>query len=148
MILERSTSYWSVGIILTWHPGGARDHDGTKTDGWTGEVEYYDDGWTGDDNPDAGKLCTEGTLRTRYVIADGTSQTAIRAIVDTLIADASRLGIEFRTGDGDLPRLYVPGDGEWEDRPLPDGWRQLLAAEAARIGWATYSTNAARHTNP
>lgn len=139
MILEKSTAHWAVGITLTWHPDGARDRDGNKVDGWTGEVGYYDDGFA-DDDTDAGNLSTEGALRTRYVVADGTRQSAITAIVDTLIADAARLGIKFRTGEGDLPRLYVPGDGEWADTPLPDGWRQLLAAEAQRIGWKTYDT--------
>jgi hypothetical protein len=141
MILELSTTYWATGIILTWHPDGARDQAGNKVHGWSGEVGYYDDGFR-DDDTDAGKLSTQGTLRTRYVVADGTEQTAVRAIVDTLIADAQRLGIEFRTDGDHQPRLYVPGDGEWADHPLPEGWRELLAAEAARIGWDTYAPQA------
>jgi hypothetical protein len=144
VILERSTTYWSVGITLTWHPEGARDEKGAKVDGWSGSVDYYDDGFAGDDDADSGTLCTEGTLRTRYVVADGRQQTALSAIVDTLIADAARLGIEFRISGKDSARLYVPGDGEWDSHPLPDGWRQLLAAEAERIGWVSYKPEAAR----
>lgn len=140
MILERSTHYWAVGITLTWHPASVRDHDGNRVDGWSGEVDYYDDGFA-DDDPDTTKLSTQGTLRTRYIVADGKQQSAITAIVDTLITDAGRLGIKFRA-DGGLPWLYVPGDGEWEDKPVPDGWREMLAAEAERIGWATYSVKA------
>jgi hypothetical protein len=139
VILELSTTYWSVGIVLKWHPEGARDHDGNKAPGWSGEVEYYDDGWAGDDDADAGKVSTEGVLRTRSVVADGGQRTALAAITDTLIADASRLRIKFRDHEH-LPRLYVPGDGKWADTPLPDGWRELLAAEAARIGWKSYPT--------
>lgn len=146
MILERSTTYWTTGITLAYHPDGARDRGGNHLPGWSGELDYFDDGWAGDDDADAGKICTEGTLRTRYVIKDGVQQSALRAIVDTLIADAGRLGVRFRPAMP--PRLFVRGDGEWGDVPLPDGWRELLAAEAARIGWATYDTNTDRHTNP
>lgn len=138
MILERSTQYWSVGITLAYHPEGARDDNGNKTPGWSGEVDYYDDGWAGDDDTDTGKLCTEGILRTRYVIVDGAQQSAVRAIIDTLIADSGRLGIRF--GSADMPpRLFVRGDGEWDDTPLPDGWRELLSGEAERVGWDTYT---------
>ncbi len=143
MIRERSTTYWSVGITLKYHPDGARALDGKRIPGWSGEVEYYDDGWAGDDDADTGKVCTQGTLHTRYIVADGQEQTALSAIIDTLIADAGRLGIEFRISGEDTARLYVPGDGEWPDRPLPDGWRELLATEAERIGWAAYGRQVA-----
>lgn len=137
MILQRSTTYWSIGIVLTWHPDGARDHDGTRVPGWSGQLDYLDDGWAGDDDADSGNVSTEGTLRTRYVLRDGNNQTAIRTIIDTLIADATRLGIQL--GSAEVPpQLYVPGDGEWEDSPAPEGWREMLAVEAQRIGWSTY----------
>lgn len=142
MILDRSTGYWSVGIVLTWHSDGARDAKGNKIPGWSGAVEYYDDGWLGDDNADAGLVATQGELTTRYPVADGDSRTALSAIVDALLADAGRLGIQFGT-DHTPPRLYVPGDGEWKEPPLPGNWRELLATEAQRIGWDTYGVTPA-----
>lgn len=138
MILHKSTSYWATGITLTWHPDIPADYQGARTTGWSGKLDYFDDGWAGDDNPDRGRIATEGTLRTRYRVADS-QQTALAAVIDTLIADAQRLGIQLGTS-ADGPRLYVPGDGEWDDHPLPDDWRNLLAAEAQRIGWKTYAT--------
>lgn len=138
MILEKSTSYWAVGIILTWHPDIPRDYNGNRTSGWSGQIGYYDDGFAGDDNPDERCIATEGSLRTRYAVRDGQHRTALAAVIDTLIADATRLGIQLGTS-ADGPRLFVSGDGEWADTPLPDGWRTLLAAEAQRIGWKTYS---------
>lgn len=142
MILERSTSYWSTGISLTWHPDGARDLDHKPIPGWTGTVEYYDDSWQGDDDADAGLIGTQGELTTRYVIADGETRTALTAIVDALLADAGRLGIRFGS-EHTPPRLYVPGDGEWKTPPLPDGWRELLADQAQRIGWNSYGVKPA-----
>lgn len=125
--------YWSIGITLVW--------DDVR--GWGGGVDYYDNGWAGDDNTDTGEISTEGTLRTRYYVADGQQRTALAAVIDVLIADAGRLGVSFRE-PGDLPNLYYNGDGEDPDCPPPDGWRELLAVEAQRIGWATYRTEAAR----
>lgn len=137
MILHKSTSYWATGITLTWHPDISADYQGARTSSWSGKLDFFDDGWRGDDNPDEGRVATEGTLRTRYAVADGQQQTALAAVIDTLIADAQRLGIQLGT-EADGPRLYVPGDGEWADHPFPDDWRNLLAAEAQRIGWKTY----------
>jgi hypothetical protein len=47
-----------------------------------------------------------------------------------LRADAERLGIQWRD-----PTVYYKGDGEDPEYPPPDGWRELLAAQAARLGW-------------
>lgn len=137
MILERSTSYWSTGIVLTWHPDGARNGKGEKVPGWSGAADYLDDGWIGDDNADAGMVSTQGELTTRYPVADGETRSGLSAVIDALIADGTRLGIRFGATDG-TPFLYVPGDGERAEPVLPEGWRGLLAVEAERIGWETY----------
>lgn len=131
--------YWSTGIILTWNPLVFRGDDGKWVSGWSDIVTFHDDGWVDDLDTDAGAISTEGTLRTRYAVTDGQVRTALAAVIDTLIADADRLGIRFTwpTAD-DRPHLYYRGDGEHPDYPPPDGWRDLLAAEAERIGWATY----------
>lgn len=103
MILKSSTSYWSTGITLTWHPSVPLDHDGHRAGGWSGELAYFDDGWVGDDNPDTGQIATEGTLRTRYRVTDGNHRTAISALIDVLIEDAKRLGIQLGTGADHAP---------------------------------------------
>jgi hypothetical protein len=109
--------YWATGITLKH-----------VIDGWTGSIAFLDDGFVSD-SPAEGILSTEGSLHTRYVVrAD--HETALTAIVDVLLRDAERLGIAWR-----YRHLYYHGDGEDPDQPPPDGWRQLLAAECARIGW-------------
>lgn len=133
MILERSTMYWSTGIVLTWHPDGARNDVGGRVPGWMGAVGYWDDGWLGDDDADAGMVCTQGELTTRYPVADGESRSGLAAVIDALLADAGRLGVVFTN-----PHLLVPGDGGWAEPVLPEGWREMLAVEAERIGWMTY----------
>ncbi len=135
MILTSSHTYWSTGISLRWREA---TRDGVTRSSWGGSVDYLDDGFVGDDNPDAGKVSTEGELRTRYTVADGESVTGLRAVVDTLLADAARLGIEFRGTLDDRPYLMF----EVEDG-APDGWRELLTVEAERIGWTTMHSHAA-----
>lgn len=136
---EPSARYWTTGIVLTWHPRAQRGPSDESIPGWSGTIDYCDDGWVGDNNADTGAVSTEGTLHTRYAVVDGKTRTALSAVVDALIADAGRLGINFVAGPGDLPNLYYKGDGEHSDFPPPDGWRALLAAEAERIGWTTYA---------
>ena len=106
--------YWATGITVSW--------DGSR---WSADVDFYDDGFI---DPTS----TQGRLGSRYGMEgwDG-----LAAMIDLLKADAERLGIEFRVIDGDPPALWVPGDGEDDDRPLPVGWQQRLAEEAARLGW-------------
>jgi hypothetical protein len=122
MILRNNDTYWTTGISLRW--------DGSR---WGGRIDYYDDGFC-DDDPDGGRVSTEGVLRTRYMVRDGKESSALRAVVDTLIGDAQRLGIRLGGPDGP-PALYYDGDGEGADYPPPDGWRELVAAEAQRVGW-------------
>ena len=115
--------HWANGITVRC--------DGKR---WGGRIDFYDDGFVSD-NPDAGEVATEGVLRTRYMVEDGDNVTALRAVVDTLIADAARLGIELVGPVGTRPSLWYEGDGEDSDWPPPAGWRQLLAGEAQRIDW-------------
>lgn len=134
MILKQSPSYWTTGIILAWHP---------EREAWSGKLNYLDDGWAGDDNPDTGDISTEGTLRTRYALTNGQHQTALTAVIDALVADATRLGIQLGA-PWTAPWLYVEGDGEHTDVPLPADWRELLATEARRIGWSSYDVRVQR----
>jgi hypothetical protein len=120
MIGER---YWSTGIMLAY---GYAGHDQS---GWTAKAEFFDDGFA-DNDPDNGAISTEGEIRSRYMVRDGKSADALTVVLDVVRADAQRLGIEWRS-----PALYYKGDGEDEDYPPPDGWRSLIGAQAARLGW-------------
>jgi hypothetical protein len=97
--------YWSAGIILKYGHSA-----------WSAQVDFFDDGVLKDE-------CTEGNLRTRYFVS-------IELAIDTVKADAERLGIEFLT-----PSLLGYCDGLSEDWPMPKGWRGLLIEQAERIGW-------------
>lgn len=33
------------------------------------------------------------------------------------------------------PALFVEGDGEDPEHPLPPGWKRILADTAAELGW-------------
>jgi hypothetical protein len=138
MILHRSTGYWTTGIVARWRAHSGSIH-GVPHGGWAAKLDFFDDGFT-DDDPDAGQVSTEGTLRTRYAVRDGDKVGGLRAAVDALVADAQRLGI--RLGGPTIgPCLYYEGDGEDPANPPPPGWQELLAAEAARIGWSSYENN-------
>lgn len=115
--------YWSTGITVN-----------RRDKGWGADAEFYDDGFC-DDNADAGQVSTQGKLNTRYYVADGNEVTGLRAAIDAVKADAERLGIEFRPVAEAPPSLYYKGDGEWADYPPPGGWRDMLVAEAERLGW-------------
>lgn len=137
-------TYWSTGITVYWRQVASKTGDESWRSGWGAVLDFYDGGFCSD-NPDQGEVSTEGRLsvgaavpdnavtrqlRTRYAVADGGSVLGLRAAIDVLVADAQRMGIEFRR-----PNLYYKGDGTWDDFPAPDGWRELLTAEADRLGW-------------
>jgi hypothetical protein len=129
MILHTST-----GITLTWQQHAGHDR-GVPFGGWRAEAAFYDDGFA-DDDACAGQVATEGVLCTRYAVRDGRIRSGLSIAIDTVRADAERLGIQF-SGSHGTPCLYYEGDGENPKAPPPQDWRRLLAAEAARIGWTT-----------
>jgi hypothetical protein len=130
MIKNSPGGYWSTGITLTYTNG----HHGHA---WSAVAEFYDDGFANDD-PDAGQISTEGVIRTRRAVRNGVATDGLTAALDALIADATGLGIEFKNGLDGTPQLYYRGDGEDKDFPPPNGYRELLAAQAQRIGWGTF----------
>lgn len=70
-----------------------------------------------------------GNIQTKY--AD-----TLKYSIDTIKADAEKLGIVFHTMLKISPALLYRGDGEDDDyHPPPEGWRELLRAEAKRIGF-------------
>jgi hypothetical protein len=126
--------YWSTGISVWYAYSGQGRH------GWAAKVEYYDDGFCSDD-ADTGQVSTEGTLRTegelgtRYAVQQGEAADALTVVIDVIKADAERLGIRWGVDRAVPPSLYYRGDGEDENYPPPDGWRETLAAQSERIGW-------------
>lgn len=79
--------------------------------------------------------CLYGRHPDCYAVRDGSTANGLTVAVDTLLADAGRLGIELIGDPIHGPQLYYWGDGEAKDYPPPAGWREILAAEAERIGW-------------
>lgn len=141
-MITNSGRYWSTGITVTYSEFATRI-EGIPYPGWAASLDYCDDGFVNDD-PDAGLVSTEGTLRTRYPVRDAKTRSGLGVALDNLIADARRLGIEFTaTSAFPAPFLYYRGDGENEEYPPPDGWRETLVAEAARIGFISYDTHRA-----
>ena len=132
-------AYWTTGISLLWS-ARANTRNGVQSSGWSARLEFFDGGFCSDDT-DAGSISTEGVLRTRYGVSDGSTKSGLSAAIDTLIADARRLGIQLGS-PASGPSLYYEGDGEDRDYPPPTGWRDTLIAEAARIGWhSPYGTD-------
>lgn len=144
------TRYWSTGITVRYAYAGTSNRDGhcVAEYGWMASLNFLDDGFNSDDR-DNGQISTEGTLRTRYfvrahdehappnVVSEG-HRKALQVAIDVLRADAERLGVRFSSAASG-PWLYYQGDGESDEWPPPDGWRLLLAEQATRLGWETYS---------
>jgi hypothetical protein len=131
--------YWATGIIVRY------GYSGEDKYGWGAEVNFYDDGFC-DDDTDNGVVSTQGTLHTRYLVreGDGPDADALAAAIDAVKAAAERLGIQWRADLGFGPNVYYQSDGQSEDYPPPDGWRELIDAQAQRIGWPILYTDSSR----
>ena len=115
--------YWSTGITVKY------GYASMGCNGWAAEATYLDGGFCNDD-PANGVISTEGTLHTRYVVREQDGTDVLTAIIDAVKADAERLGVSWLT-----PHVYYKGDGEDENYPPPEGWREMIDAQAARLGW-------------
>jgi hypothetical protein len=122
-------NYWATGITVRY------GYSGMGFYGWGATADFYDSGFC-DDNTDTGTVSTQGTIRTRYFVREGTGADAdgLTAAIDAIKRDAGRLGIRFG-GHGTSPTVYYEGDGEDSDWPPPDGWRGMVNAQAERLGW-------------
>ena len=124
---ERSETWWYTGVVLT--------PERIVGDGevmWSVVLKFLDDGFCDMDS-------TEGELRLRYQIPT----QGLSAAIDTLLADAKRMGLAVVEPDLDAnsPTVYVKGDGEWSGIAYPDNWRDIVNGQAARLGWKpTYKT--------
>lgn len=117
--------YWATGITVDY------SYSGQGAYGWRAVVEYCDDGFAGDNH--AGRVSTEGRLTTRYAIVDSDGGDGLTAAIDAVKADAERLGITFIQTEKLPPRVYCTGEGD--DSGYPENWRELVDAQAARLGW-------------
>jgi hypothetical protein len=105
-------NYWTTGIELEATYNG----DGNPPK-WGAKLYFSDDGVLCDNS-------TNGTLQVRYYFDNPATP------IKSLVADAKRMGIEFRYNT-----LYVPGDGEGEKAEyLPADWRVSLAKVAKECG--------------
>lgn len=122
--------YWATGITVRYGYHGSGMYD------WSAEVRFRDDGSAGDGDTDSAAVTTEGTLKTRYLVCEGTDPDidALAVVIDAVKADAERLGITWSGWSG-LPTVYYQGDGDDEGYPPPDGWRDMVNAQAIRLGW-------------
>lgn len=111
--------YWSTGITVRY----------SAREGWGASLKFLDAGFVNDSADDM-RVSTEGTLHTRYYIEDGKHTDALTVVIDVVKTDAERLGIRWEN-----PHVYMDGDGEWNDRDYPDGWRRLVDSQAERLGW-------------
>ena len=118
------SGYWSVGIEVVWRYAGGGDW------GWAAKADFLDGGFC-NDSADDGAVSTEGTIRTRYAVREGSTADALTVVIDVLKADAERLGITWNDG----ATVYYASDGEDEEYPPPDDWRELLGQQADRLGW-------------
>jgi hypothetical protein len=107
--------YWSTGIMVRYYADGEQ---------WSISLEFKDNGF-------CDKASTEGRLSLRYAVTD------LSAGIDTLKADAERLGITWIAQVPSCPTVYMDGDGEDEDRDYPENWRKVINDQARRLGWAT-----------
>jgi hypothetical protein len=117
-VIGKSGRYWTTGINVSYD---------SYRKAWAAGIDYLDDGFA-DDETDTGRISTEGKLHTRYMVKDGLQTAALAAVIDVIVADAARLGIDFNERN-----LY------YDDRsgtfPEPDNWKGLHDEQVARLGW-------------
>lgn len=138
-MISTSGRYWSVGITVTWVPFAERIND-EPFSGWHARLDFHDEGHCNND-PDSGMVSTGGRLFTRYPVRDGEVRTGLSAAIDTLIADAKKLDIDMTSSTTKRPWIFYEGDGENPEYPPPEGWSDMLAAEAKRVGFDSYHTH-------
>lgn len=109
--------YIATGITIE-HRDGA----------WAASANYIDGGFANDDT-DARRISTEGTLHTRYLVRDGAKLDALTVIIDVLQADAKHLGITW--GD---KHMGGPGAALYYEGTDPS-IRAMIDQQAKRLGW-------------
>ncbi|EIU51669.1 hypothetical protein MA6G0728R_5357 [Mycobacteroides abscessus 6G-0728-R] len=127
-------NYWATGITLRFATSVVNG-----VDGWSAAVEFYDDGFGGPDfTLNAGRVSTEGELRTRYFVSDGDERVGAVAAAEAVKHDATRMGIKFVVDPiAGSPLLYLHRDN-WANPDTECGSDEVeatLGAVALAIGW-------------
>lgn len=104
----------STGIKLKFDPGH----------GWVATVEFST--WE-----HASPACIEGSIGTRYF------ERELSTVIDRAMEAAHAIGVSFQSRPELQPTIYVEGDGEDSEVPLPSNWRELVARQCERLGWKT-----------
>jgi len=110
---------WSVGITLKFGYAGGGLY------GWWAWVDFENSAEPVTDG------CMSGRVSTKYGID-------ICKAIDQVLELCSQIGVEFIEHADCLPAVYYLQDGDSKDYPPPEGWREILKAQADRIGWNTY----------
>ena len=122
---DQTGKYWANGITVTYlQPYGERPG------AWKADLDFFS-------GSGFQRVSTEGEIRTNFV-QDAASHFSLPQCIDALLGCARDLGIRVFDPAGRHVSLYYAGDGESEQFPPPDGWRDLLREQAQRLGWATY----------
>jgi len=100
--------------------------------GITVRCDYDDSGWWAwvdfeDSTPHAHVGAMAGRIGTKYALP------TLAAAIDRVLEYARQIGVVFPRLTEFLPTVYYAGDGESDY--APHNWRQLVNAEARRLGW-------------
>lgn len=105
---------FSTGITLKYGYTGSNKH------GWWASITINDMGH-----------CEDGSVRGKLSTSYGHQDPAFS--IDTIKADAERMGIEFLGVADEQPFLLYTDDANY---PAPENTREVLEREANRIGWS------------
>lgn len=122
---DTTGKYWANGLTVTYlQPYGERPG------AWKADLDFFS-------GSGFQRVSTEGEIRTNF-IQDAALHSSLPQCIDALLGCARDLGIRVFDPAGRHVSLYYAGDGESEQFPPPEGWRDLLREQAQRLGWATY----------
>lgn len=117
---------YSTHVTVWFGCGGTRL--GRDWDGWWAKLQWTDGNYSDGNGP------VEGEIHTSY------AQPTLQQAINRIVGYADRLGVCLYR-DADNWCLCYSQDGDDRDYPPPEGWLDMLAAEAARRGWSSHSQN-------
>ena len=108
-------AFAGIGVRYTY--AGTNSY-AQETYGWSAELDYFDKGFNNDDVT-SGAISTEGTLRTRYAVRDLDGFSGLLAVINAVLTDAKRFGIEESRSEGLKPSIWVSSH-EDDNADLPE----------------------------